>query len=170
MANRNYKKLPNQKKLNHAFKYYNGKLFWKNPSKYKPKLRGKRAGHLNIYGYRVVSFEGVLYQEHRIIYKMVFGKNPKEDLDHKNGIKNDNKIQNIREASPFINNKNSKKRHDNKSGIAGVFFREDSKKWRAYINVDKKRIDLGSYKNKKNAISARKLFEKAKNFSDRHGK
>lgn len=164
-----YRSLPTQEKIKNCFDYKNGFLFWKNPSKYKPELKGVRAGHLGVHGYRVVSIDGVLYPEHRIIFKLFNNYDPNE-IDHVNGIKDDNRIKNLVNSDRFQNCKNTKKRHDNKSGHAGVFYREDNKKWRSFIYSNKKRIDLGQFDKKEEAIKARIEAEKIYNFSFRHGK
>lgn len=49
-------------------------------------------------GYVVVPFEGVVYMAHRLIYAIVYGKEPNE-IDHINGIKDDNRLENIRSCT-----------------------------------------------------------------------
>ena len=48
----------------------------------------------------------------------------------------------------------------NKSGVTGVTFEKDRGKWRAGIQMHGKFISLGRYKNKEEAIAARKEAEK----------
>lgn len=47
----------------------------------------------------------------------------------------------------------------NTSGVKGVYWHKTEKKWRAFIGVDGKRIQLGDYKEKEDAIRARKEYE-----------
>lgn len=51
-------------------------------------------------------------------------------------------------------------RKTNTSGCSGVYLRKDSNKWRASITVSGKKINLGSFSNKEDAIKARKEAEK----------
>lgn len=48
----------------------------------------------------------------------------------------------------------------NKSGATGIIWRKDNKKWRAYITVNRKRINLGSFESKEDAVNARQEAEK----------
>lgn len=56
-------------------------------------------------------------------------------------------------------NRDKKPRKTNTSGYPGVMWRKDSEKWRAYITVDKKRINLGTYDRIEEALEARKTAE-----------
>lgn len=56
-------------------------------------------------------------------------------------------------------NRDKKPRKTNTSGYPGVMWRKDSEKWRAYITVDKKRINLGAYDRIEEALEARKTAE-----------
>lgn len=56
-------------------------------------------------------------------------------------------------------NRDKKLRKTNTSGYPGVMWRKDSEKWRAYITVDKKRINLGTYDRIEEALEARKTAE-----------
>lgn len=53
----------------------------------------------------------------------------------------------------------SKLRSDNKSGVKGVYYNSNKKLWNAYIGIDGKQLDLGSFKSKSAAIKARKQAE-----------
>ena len=56
-------------------------------------------------------------------------------------------------------NLSGKLRSSNKSGVTGVFFDSRNNKWIARITLRKKLYSLGSYKNKEDAIKARKRAE-----------
>lgn len=66
---------------------------------------------------------------------------------------------NCRWATPTVQNINQGIRKDNKSGITGVTFRKDRNKWIARIRVNNKRIHLGNFNTKEEAIKARKDAE-----------
>ena len=104
-------------------------------------------------GYFCVSINGKRYKVHRIIWFLKHNFWPKQ-IDHINGIKNDNRIENLREASSSQNNQNSKIRKDNISGVKGVSWHKHKQRWLAKIDVDKKRIQLGYFKSLKSAKSA----------------
>lgn len=81
---------------------------------------------------------------------------PTLSIDHANMNKLDNRKSNLRLATKTQNSRNTGVRKDNKSGYKGVIWFGRDKKWRAYINVDKKFRHLGYYNNIKDAVSAYK--------------
>ena len=58
-------------------------------------------------------------------------------------------------VSDICNARNRGKRWDNKSGVTGVSWREDNKKWRSTITVNRKTKHLGNFKNISDAVKAR---------------
>lgn len=79
--------------------------------------------------------------------------------DHINGIRTDNRKDNLRECSIMQNSQNSKKSNSN-TGIRGVSYKKNRNKYIAYIGVNYKTIWLGYYKTLKEAVSVRKEAEK----------
>ncbi len=75
--------------------------------------------------------------------------------DHKDRDKLNNQRANLRSCTPQENNQNLPKRCDNSSGVTGVNFHKETKKWRAYINIDGKQLYLGLHQDKHKAIEAR---------------
>jgi len=84
----------------------------------------------------------------------------KEDIDHINGIKTDNRKENLRPCTHAQNSMNKHGNRRNKSGYKGVHWDRDHKKWRASIGYKRKCIKLGYYKDAKDA--ARAYNDKAK--------
>lgn len=82
------------------------------------------------------------------------------DVDHINGNTLDNRRHNLRLVNDFQQNQNSVKRKDNTSGCRGVNFFKPRKLWIARIQFMKKRIFLGYFHNKKEAINAYKKASK----------
>ncbi len=121
---------------------------------YRVKIGGI-AGHLNIIGYNQIKIDGKLYKAHRLAWLYVYGYMPENDIDHINQRKNDNRIINLREASRTCNIQNSKNRADNTSGIKGVSWHKQTKKWRVRIMINKKTVYLGSFADKIQAAKAR---------------
>jgi hypothetical protein len=74
------------------------------------------------------------------------------EVDHINGNKLDNRKKNLRLCRREDNAKNLPIYSNNKSGHKGVSLHKSTGKWQAYINVNKKRIYLGLFKNKKEAV------------------
>ena len=146
-----------------------GKVFRKYKSKEPRKvvLKPNNKGYIVHYFY----IDGTRYSftEHRLIFFFANKYQP-DEVDHINGNKSDNRISNLRAADRFINCRNTKKRSDNSSGISGVSFRKDTQKWVAAVSVNGKKKYLGSFKDKEDAIAARKLaLSKLSGYSDRHG-
>lgn len=110
-----------------------------------------------------------VYKAHRIIYKMYYGVDPKY-IDHINGIRNDNRIKNIRSVTQEENGKNQKLRDNNLSGTSGVRFNKKDNKWIAYINNKNIQEYIGSYEEKEDAIKARKEYEIKYEYHPNHGK
>jgi hypothetical protein len=107
-------------------------------------------------GYRVISLDGRRYHAHRLAWLHQYGAWPKGMLDHINGNPMDNRIENLREASPGTNSENQRRaRRDNKSsGLLGVSWHEGTKSWRAKIQHNWRCISLGLYKTKEDAHKA----------------
>ncbi len=81
------------------------------------------------------------------------------DTDHINRNKLDNRRINLRTLSRSLNNHNAPAPKNNSSGHKGVCWSEERQKWRSYITIDRKQVNLGRFKNKIEAINARKLAE-----------
>lgn len=105
-------------------------------------------------GYVMISIDWVQYRAHRIAYAMMTGRWPALLVDHENGIKNDNRWKNLRQASNAANIANSKRRVDNQSGFKGVHFDKGHKRWRAKISVGGRPIDLGRHDSPQEAHAA----------------
>lgn len=93
---------------------------------------------------------------HRFISKPL----DNELVDHINRNKKDNRKSNLRNTDKSINAFNAKMRSTNKSGITGVHWRKDTKKWEASIKKNYKKYTLGDYATKEEAMAARKAAER----------
>jgi hypothetical protein len=98
---------------------------------------GREAGVRNSEGYRQLglSFGGVYFQlrGHRVAWTIAKGAWPTNEVDHRNGICDDNRLKNLREATDVEQPQNRKLNKRNTSGFPGVFKRD--KKWGAQIGV-----------------------------------
>ncbi len=113
---------------------------------------------------------GALHKAHRIIWLLATKEWPKEQIDHINGNRSDNRICNLRDASSGENGRNRKRQNDNKTGVSGVTWSNAHLKWRARIHVNGKRLHLGYYENIEDAIAVRKEAEAKYGYHPNHGR
>lgn len=101
----------------------------------------KAVGGKDEKGYVRLSIDGHHYRAHRIAWLLMFGKWPLEQIDHINGNRFDNRIENLRQAT------NGQNQHNKKifNKIKGISKHSKSGKWHARIMLDKKHISLGLY-------------------------
>lgn len=141
------------------FDYKDGVLYWRprpishfgNKQSYmrwNNRYVGKRAGSLSYGYYKVAVFQKCL-AVHRIVFLYHKGYLPPE-IDHINGDKLDNRIENLRASDKVTNKWNAKISKDNKTGVKGVFKRNGY--YEAYICARGKRYYLGCYKKKSDAV------------------
>lgn len=67
---------------------------------------GKVAGSPTSDGYIGIKVDRTLHLAHRLAWLWVHGEWPSKQIDHRNGIRDDNRIANLREASPAVNSQN----------------------------------------------------------------
>jgi len=135
-----------------------GEFWWSVAVRSKKIKAGDRAARtVNANGYLTIGLLGRLYLAHRLAWVYIYGYWPNGDLDHINGNRADNRIANLREATRSQNNANGKLRCDSTSGVKGVSW--DVRRWKAYIDIGRKRHRLGSFKTLEDAIKARRAAE-----------
>lgn len=78
------------------------------------------------------------------------------EIDHINGDTLDNRKENLRLATHAQNKHNRGKLKNNTSGIKGICWHKDRRKWHARIGIDGKRIHLGLFPTKELASQAYK--------------
>ena len=116
------------------------------------KPAGSVAGTKNFYGYIAVMLDGRLYRAHRLIWLHVHGEWP-DQIDHINGVRDDNRLSNLRSVPLKVNNQNYRKpRIDSASGIQGITAR--GSKWQAQLTVDGKNHWLGNFPTREMAHQA----------------
>jgi hypothetical protein len=101
------------------------------------------AGSVDKLGYRYLMVDGTTYPAHHLAWFWVTKTWPEGELDHKNGVRDDNSFGNLRPASHHQNMQNRGRPSNNKSGFKGVC--AEGSKWRAYIGSNGKRYSLGTY-------------------------
>jgi hypothetical protein len=138
-----------------------GAFIWKVNTARSGKI-GNIAGNVNCRGYRSIWINGLRFYAHRLAWAMSHGEWPTLDVDHINQNKSDNRICNLRHASRSENMFNRGKNKNNTSGIKGVMFCKDTKKWVSRIMVNRKTIYIGRFTDKQKASEA--YLEKAKEY------
>lgn len=131
---------------------------------------GREAGTINATGYRLINISGKLRSAHRLVWLWIHKEFPKNQIDHINGNKLDNRIPNLRDVTGQENSKNQKIYKRNTSGYMGVYWIKNRNMWRAKIYCNKKQIHLGYYKEFDDAVEARKEAERNYGFHPNHGR
>ena len=180
------KPLPSVEYLNECFEYDSetGSLTWRERpvshfedgkwsaevkcSQCNKRYGGKEAGWPNKKGYLQVEVGGRKIYVHRLVWKMVHGVDPVQTIDHINGIKDDNRIANLREATMEEQSRNTTLPSNNTSGYIGVVASKcgtwESRGWQ-----DGGSVHLGTYKCKHEAGEVAKQYRINRGYSDRHG-
>lgn len=136
-----------------------GRLLWRESRKGR-KRASRIAGHIKKgrYRYTKICLDGKGYSLHRLIYYIETGSQPWE-IDHIDGNPLNNCFSNLQTITRSQNMMKQMKYVNNTSGRAGITFHEQRQKWRARIQIGKKRISLGLYSDIKDAINARTAAE-----------
>lgn len=96
---------------------------------------GDEAGRHLKSGYYFFWVDGKRYAAHRLAWLYIHGQWPVE-IDHRNGIRSDNRIDNLRDVDNSTNSENLRAcRSDSKSGLLGVGWCKHHRKWKARIRV-----------------------------------
>jgi len=106
-------------------------------------------------GYITITINYKPYLAHILAWFYVHGYWPENMIDHKDQIKHHNWIKNLREATNSSNQQNRGNPKNNTSGIKGVCWVKERKKWMSYIYVKTRLKNIGYYKSFDNAVCAR---------------
>lgn len=105
-------------------------------------FNGKRIGWKNGPGYRRVKIQGKEYAEHRLIWFLMTGEFPDLDIDHINGIRDDNRWCNLRVLSRQHNLQNQRLARQG-NPLLGVT--KNRNRWSAKIKLNGKLVHLGTF-------------------------
>ena len=114
----------------------------------------------NVHGYYTAKIHGKSYLAHRLAWLYVHGSFPNKYIDHKNRIRNDNRLCNLRDVNTTDNAQNISLPNHNTSGQIGVSWIKSHNCWTVFVKVNKKNKWLGYYKNLDDAITVRKEGER----------
>jgi hypothetical protein len=117
---------------------------------------GDVAGSPTSDGYIGIKIHGKLYKAHRLAWIYVYGGIPEgAQIDHKNGQRADNKIENLRVATGNIEQSQNRVAHsNNKIGLIGVSWKQSQAMWVAQIQYKGKKYHLGYYDTPEEASEA----------------
>ena len=121
------------------------------------------AGTHNTNGHIQIKIFRQRYFAHRLAWFFVKGHWPKAIIDHINGIRDDNRIANLREVTASQNGHNQTKPHSRtQSGYLGVSWIKSRNKWQAGIGINGKYKFLGYFDDPKSAhakyLEAKKIY------------
>ena len=115
---------------------------------------GMPAGAVDHKGYLRIQIGGRKYAAHRLAWIYVHGHWPPDQIDHMNGVRSDNRIANLREATNAENGQNLKLKKSNKSGFRGVTWDKGRKAWCAQLMHKRKQNKLGFFSTPEEANAA----------------
>lgn len=171
--------------INELIAYKDGTLFWKarkleyftskgkrskehSMKKWNTKYAGKEA-LCSMGRYKTGSVLGITVYNHHVVWILNKGYWPTKVIDHENGNKYDNNIENLREVSQQENTRNQRKNKTSRNEKFGVYWIADRNKWCARIKANKKLLNLGYFETREEAIEARSNAEIKFNYHVNHG-
>ncbi len=154
-----------------AYDPVTGAMTW-NVDRSSTARKGDNAGSMHKDGYLQIKFRGYGCSSfcHRLAVVLMTGAWPDGEVDHINGIRTDNRWENLRLVSRSQNMRNRKIGRRNTSGIMGVHWCKRFSCWKARIDKDGEKFNLGSFRNLLDAASARKSAEMRLDFHINHGR
>lgn len=143
-------------KLNELLRYEpeTGLIYWRVSRKGGRATAGAVAGYMTCRGYIKITVGGKCLLAHRVAFALTRGSWPENEIDHINGIKSDNRIINLREATKRQNEANKGVSKNSCTGLKGVSFRKSRNKFVARISNGEKRRFLGLFDTAQDAHEA----------------
>lgn len=146
----------------------------KDSSRWNARYSGKECGTLEVTGYRRLLFRFEIgktfkIRAHRLAWFIVHGVMPSGEIDHINQKKADNRISNLRDVPKKLNQRNVRRKRSNTSGVTGVTWHKQHRKWCAQVNFDGKHRHVGLFKELDDAETAIRKFRAQHGFTEIHG-
>jgi hypothetical protein len=117
-------------------------------------VKGSIAGTITEDNYISITINSKIYRAHRLAWFYCFQDWPTNSIDHINGIRSDNRLDNLREVTYTQNSYNTRAHIDSATKVKGVYFNKLNNNYRAQIRYNGKTISLGSFKTVEEASTA----------------
>ena len=158
-----------------------GSMVWRkresgaDAARWNARYAGKQAGAIDDRGYRrimVRSMDGKprRVRAHQVAWFIFSGRPQAGEIDHVNQDKLDNSASNLRDVSKSLNQRNRVISANNSSGVTGVCWHKQRKKWCAQSTVDGHHKHIGLFESIKDADEAVKKFRAENGFTETHGR
>lgn len=139
---------PKQEELRRLFDYRENGDLVRRVSVTSNARKGQIAGGPHPTGYLKVSVNGTKFNVHRLVWIWHYGDILRgREIDHRNGVRDDNRIDNLRQVTHQENQFNVR-------SARGISFDKASGLWRAQICVDQKRLTIGRFPTRELALEA----------------
>lgn len=114
---------------------------------------GKFISTPDAFGYLRFKLFNILYKEHRVCWALYYGEWPPQNMhiDHINNNPSDNRIQNLRLATPSENSMNQGKPRSGTSSFKGVYWNSNAGKWASKIMCEGDYTYLGFFSTEEDA-------------------
>lgn len=106
---------------------------------------GVKVGTVNTQGYVVVRHQNKLHLAHRLAWRLYYGADPDGHIDHIDGDRANNRICNLRVATPRQNATNCRQKKNASAPYKGITWDRAKKKWAAQIRINGKNKLLGRF-------------------------
>jgi len=97
------------------------------------------------HGYVTICVDGEYFLGHRLAWIMTYGSLSAPQIDHRNLVKTDNRLRNLRPSSSLQNRGNTCVRSDSLTGVKGVSLHRQTGKWNAHIRINGRKRSLGLF-------------------------
>jgi hypothetical protein len=156
-----------------------GKLFWRHRSRvwfrtdgdqqrWNTRFANSEAMNHDAGRYLVGTIMGHAVLAHRVIWALVHGEWPAV-IDHIDGDKHNNRIENLRSVTTTENNRNRPKDVRNTSGHTGVRWCRVAGRWVMQIRRGKDNRISRTFRSKEDALNAYAEWKRALGYTERHG-
>ena len=140
--------------VSEIFEYSDGNLFWRRSLTGKNRIAGNKAGYRNSDGYIMVEVAGKAVAAHRVVWLMHTGRWPTGEIDHINGVRDDNRIENLRDVTRQANTENRRlPARSSETGALGVTLTKGGR-YRARIRSKGRLLSLGVFGSAEEAHAA----------------
>lgn len=108
------------------------------------------------------------YKAHRVAWLLFHKEWPRHEIDHIDGVKTNNRIDNLRDCTGSVNSKNRGRQKNSTSGVSGVSWCPSRSKWEAYFYSERVKTSLGYFPTKEEASRSRNFNALRNGFTERH--